>query len=103
MAGLRRADWRSAARGGWRPGTAQSHRPGAREKEGVHVRRARMVVGGVAACAAVAAAGTLGSAGATPLVASTSMATCTAKIGFMGPFTGSVAFLGQEQLHWGQF
>jgi branched-chain amino acid transport system substrate-binding protein len=70
----------------------------------VHVRRARAVVGAVVATAAVGTAvGIGGVAGATPLAASSAMATCTAKIGFMGPFTGDAAPIGQEQLKWGQF
>src|SRR3954451_7137393 len=88
-------------------GAAHPRRPGrgARDKEeSVHVRRARAVVGAVVATAAIGTAvGIGGVAGATPLAASSAMATCTAKIGFMGPFTGDAAPIGQEQLKWGQF
>ena len=34
--------------------------------------------------------------------AASSGGACTAKIGFMGPFTGDAASIGQEQLNWGK-
>ena len=43
------------------------------------------------------------SAGAAPTTAAASGgAGCSAKIGFMGPFTGDAASIGQEQLNWGK-
>ena len=53
------------------------------------------------AAPAATTAGT--AAAATPTTAAPAAgAACTAKIGFMGPFTGDAASIGQEQLNWGK-
>ena len=41
-------------------------------------------------------------AAATTAAPSAGGAACSAKIGFMGPFTGDAASIGQEQLNWGK-
>jgi branched-chain amino acid transport system substrate-binding protein len=56
----------------------------------------------------VAAVGAAGASavtkGSTPTVAATSVAACTSgQIGFMGPITGPVAFLGKEQGNWAKY
>jgi branched-chain amino acid transport system substrate-binding protein len=55
--------------------------------------------------AAVAAAGASAvTKGSTPSVSATSVAACTSgQIGFLGPITGPVAFLGKEQGNWAKF
>jgi branched-chain amino acid transport system substrate-binding protein len=55
--------------------------------------------------AAVAAAGASAvTKGSSPTHSTAAVAECTSgQIGFMGPITGSVAFLGHEQLTWAQF
>jgi branched-chain amino acid transport system substrate-binding protein len=55
--------------------------------------------------AAVAAAGASAvTKGSTPTGAATSVAACTSgQIGFLGPLTGPVAFLGKEQGNWAKF
>jgi branched-chain amino acid transport system substrate-binding protein len=68
------------------------------------MRKGHLLVG----LAALTVAGLTGvwlvPAGAAPLERTAAAASsCNAKIGFMGPFTGAAAPIGQEQLHWGQF
>jgi branched-chain amino acid transport system substrate-binding protein len=55
--------------------------------------------------AAVAAAGASAvTKGSAPTGVATSVAACTSgQIGFMGPLTGPVAFLGKEQVNWAKF
>src|SRR6266550_3244392 len=55
--------------------------------------------------AAVAAAGASAvTKGSAPTGVATSVAACTSgQIGFMGPLTGPVAFLGKEQGNWAKF
>ena len=55
--------------------------------------------------AAIAAAGASAvTKGSTPSGVASSVAACTSgKIGFMGPLTGPVAFLGKEQGNWAKF
>jgi ABC-type branched-subunit amino acid transport system substrate-binding protein len=55
----------------------------------------------VAPAASTAAAATTAAPAATTAVAAAG-GTCSAKIGFMGPFTGDAASIGQEQLNWGK-
>lgn len=55
--------------------------------------------------AAVSAAGASAvTKGSTPTATTNSVAACTSgKIGFLGPLTGAVAFLGKEQGNWAKF
>jgi branched-chain amino acid transport system substrate-binding protein len=54
--------------------------------------------------AVVAAGASAVTKGSTPSATAARVATCTAgPIGFMGPITGPVAFLGKEQLNWAKF
>jgi branched-chain amino acid transport system substrate-binding protein len=59
-----------------------------------------------AAAPAATTAGTTAAAPAATTAATTAAApagaACTAKIGFLGPFTGDAASIGQEQLNWGK-
>ena len=55
-----------------------------------------------AASTTAAAATTTAAAATTAAPAASGGADCSAKIGFMGPFTGDAASIGQEQLNWGK-
>jgi branched-chain amino acid transport system substrate-binding protein len=58
-----------------------------------------LIVAGVAAAAASAV-----TKGSSPTVAASRVAACTSgQIGFMGPLTGAVAFLGHEQGTWAKY
>src|SRR3954469_22124837 len=59
-----------------------------------------LVIAGVAAASASAVQRNTGS----PTVTASQVAACTSgQIGFMGPLTGPVAFLGKEQGNWAKF
>ncbi len=53
--------------------------------------------------AAALVAATASPVSASPAAAAKPIACTGLPVGFMGPITGSVAFLGDEQLHWAQF
>jgi branched-chain amino acid transport system substrate-binding protein len=62
-----------------------------------------LVLAFIVAAVAVAGASAV-TKGSTPTAAATSVAACTSgQIGFMGPLTGPVAFLGKEQGNWAKF
>jgi branched-chain amino acid transport system substrate-binding protein len=55
-----------------------------------------------AASSTTAAGGASSTTAAAPSSSAAAAVACTAKIGFMGPFTGDAASIGQEQLNWGK-
>jgi branched-chain amino acid transport system substrate-binding protein len=71
-----------------------------RRRKGIAV--AAMLVSAAAAATGALAAGS-GAAPASHQAAAKALPCTGLPVGFMGPITGSVAFLGDEQLHWAQF